>query len=720
MHYLFCLLILTSSVSGITISGTVKDAETDRPLENVNIIVNDSDIGSTTDKNGNFTIEDLQLRDTQLSFSMIGYKTFSKRFISKDKDQEFLTISLHKDPIQWKAINVMGLIPSKHSPEITEIVETKKTNNTDQETLSALLGNLHGIEVQSAHEHGRNVNVSIRGSSDFKPGGYNNRVLLLLDGFPVSIPNSGSSDWNAIPFETVKQIEIVRGPASSIYGHNSMGGVINIVTRSGGNLNKWYPELRFGSYGSEALSLSYIGNIKKTNFISSLGYGSSNGHRFNSGYKQTRLSFKVNKSLKNDQKLQFSFINSNSFNGQPGFIYPDNPGLVSYRESNRISNYLQFYYKRLLGKSLLSFSLATNQFKTDYNDRDDAPEEKILGRTHYRDESYIMRSQLQRFFDGGANLIIGTEISVDHSRSNVLRNIYTQPEQFTNAGFAQFRKPISNKLMYDIGLRYDNRDVTGGEGYSVKSFQAFSPKLNLFYKLNPMSTAYISFNRGFRAPSISELYLEYESSYGLLLLGNPTLKAESLINIEAGIKHQREDNFSLFSNIFLNQYTDMIDFIYTIPVRSINREVVNGIGFEFGSNIIMESSGTNINFTYSYLDMENINSSVPLLYRPKHKIRFTLLQKTPIADILVSTRYTSTQLYEDFLNDDHPIENNTVIFPLETLPETTITDVSISKAIMEYDLTLKIKNLFDREYVMIQHYPMPKRNFEISINKPMQ
>ena len=83
---------------------------------------------------------------------------------------------------------------------------------------------------------------------------------------------------------------------------------------------------------------------------------------------------------------------------------------------------------------------------------------------------------LQRFFDGGANLIIGTEISVDHSRSNVLRNIYTQPEQFTNAGFAQFRKPISNKLMYDIGLRYDNRDVTGGEGYSVKSFQAFSPK----------------------------------------------------------------------------------------------------------------------------------------------------------------------------------------------------------------------------------------------------
>ena len=71
-----------------------------------------------------------------------------------------------------------------------------------------------------------------------------------------------------------------------------------------------------------------------------------------------------------------------------------------------------------------SFSLATNQFKTDYNDRDDAPDDKILGRTHYRDESYIMRSQLQRFFDGGANLIIGTEISVSLKE---LRSIFQMP-----------------------------------------------------------------------------------------------------------------------------------------------------------------------------------------------------------------------------------------------------------------------------------------------------
>ncbi len=96
------------------------------------------------------------------------------------------------------------------------------------------------------------------------------------------------------------------------------------------------------------------------------------------------------------------------------------------------------------------------------------------------------------------------------------------------------------------------------------------------------------------------------------------------------------------------------------------------------------------------------------------------MKETPVADILFSAKYASTQLYEDFLTDDHPIQDNTVMFPLETLPETVIADASISTTIMEYDITMKIKNVFNKTYVMIQHYPMPGRNFEISINKPIK
>ena len=717
MYYLSFFIILASGLNGYSLSGGVFDSETNEPLENVNITIIGSEEGVTTDQQGNFQLDDLS--NQNITFSLIGYKLFSKDFTNKDVLDSKLKIYLEKEPLQWKAVNVMGLIPSKHSPEVTEIVSSDKIMNTDQETLGTLLGNLHGIEVQSAHDYGRNVNVSIRGSSDFKPGGYNNRVLLLLDGFPVSIPNSGSSDWNAIPFETVKHIEVVRGPASSVYGHNSMGGVINIVTRSSKGLSQWAPEVRFGSYGSRSFSLAYAGDLDKTSFIGSLGHANSNGHRFNSGYEQTRFSMKLNRALPKDQKIQFSYIFCNSFNGQPGFVYPDNPGLISYRESYRLSNYLQFYYKRIIKDYLFSLSLATNHFKTDYRDRDDTPFEEFRDKTNYRDHSYMVRGQLQRFFKGGDNLTFGMEIALDQSSSNVLRNIYEQPEQYTMAGFSQYRRQITKKIAFDMGIRFDSREVTGGEGYSVKTFKALSPKVSLFYEIDPKITTYASYNRGFRAPSISELFLEYESSYGLLLQGNPILKPESLTSIEIGMKYQKK-NISLFGNIFYNHYKDMIDFIYTIPVRSVNRDVVKGMGAEIGSNVYLDGIGSNLNFTYSILNLENVNSDIPLLYRPKHKIRVTLVQSLSNFDIRLSTRYSSEQSYEDFLSDDHPIDGNTVIFPLEILPETFISDFSISRMISEYDLSLKVKNLFDVNYVLIQHYPMPRRNFELSITKAIK
>ena len=717
MTYLIYFFLTISFIIADNIEGYVLDVNTKNPLNNVNVFINDLEIGTVTDKNGFFQIQNLESGDYILRVSSIGYELHSQNINTMDDP---ISIYINRKPLQWDAVNVMGLIPSKHSPEITQLVVSDRKHNTNQNTLSTLLDNLHGIHVQSAHDYGRNVNISIRGSSDFKPGGYNNRVLLLLDGFPVLIPNSGSSDWNAIPFETVKRIEIVRGPASSTYGHNSMGGIVNIVTRSGISESKWYPQLRFGSYQSRNLSLTFSDKIGNYVINSSLGNSGSDGHRFNSGYDQTRLSLKLNRGFSKDHQLQTSFIICNSFNQQPGFEYPQNPGLISYRESFRISGYGQIYYKRLIRNNIFSISLAINQFKTDYRDRDDAPLEKIQGKTYYRDNSYIMRGQFQKFFNSGGNITLGSEFSLDQSKSNVLRNIFIQPEQITSAGFLQYRKPLGKRFLYDLGLRYDLRNVTGGKGYSNKKFKSISPKFTLRYNINENYTTHIAINKGFRAPSISELFLEYESSYGLLLQGNPTLDAESLTSIDLGVKYQYQDKLSFFTNVFMNRYKNMIDFIYTIPVKSINRELVNGFGVEMGSNILIDKTKSNLNIIYSYLNMENMNSNIPLLYRPNHRVSLTLVQETSFSTFQFTSKYTSSQLYEDFLSDDHPIEDNLVIFPLETLPKTIISDLSITKRIAGFDYSLKIKNLFDKDYVLIQHYPMPGRNIEFSLIKPIE
>jgi iron complex outermembrane receptor protein len=144
---------------------------------------------------------------------------------------------------------------------------------------------------------------------------------------------------------------------------------------------------------------------------------------------------------------------------------------------------------------------------------------------------------------------------------------------------------------------------------------------------------------------------------------------------------------------------------------------VNGIGFEFGSSMLIEKTSSNINLSYSYLEMENVNFEAPLLYRPKHRIRFTVVQDFPLATFQFSSRYTSRQFYEDFLSDEHPIENQTVIFPIEKLPQTIINDLGVSTKMMNFDFSFKIKNIFNTNYVLIQHYPMPGRNFELNVNK---
>ena len=90
------------------------------------------------------------------------------------------------------------------------------------------------------------------------------------------------------------------------------------------------------------------------------------------GHKNIRGSLKIKSNSNNQKKWSLSTIITKSNNGQPGFIYPDNPGLISYRKSERVSSYIQLYYSfPIFDNGYLSSSVGLNQFHTIYNDRND-------------------------------------------------------------------------------------------------------------------------------------------------------------------------------------------------------------------------------------------------------------------------------------------------------------------------------------------------------------
>ena len=724
MKKLFCYLALAlNPMTAATIQGIVIDESDNSPLIGANILLSNLEIGSTTDINGEFIFSNINKRQFNLEISMIGYDKYQKSIVIENDEDLKLIIYLKREPIIWETINVVGMFPSKHSPEITQIIDNKKLLNKNSASISGLLKSIYGFDLQMAHAHGRNVNISIRGSSDYKPGGYNNRVLLLIDGFPVSIPNSGAPDWNAIPLENIDRIEIVRGPASSLYGHNSMGGVINMVTKSNFSKRLFSYDAGVGSFNNSIFNLNYSQELKNVKVFTSAGYNYSSGHRFNANHNSIRGSLKLKSDSNNQRNWSLSGIITKSNNGQPGFIYPDNPGLISYRQSERVSSYIQLFYSfPVFDNGYLSSSIGINHFNTTYNDRDDTPIDKIQGQTTYNDQMLLLRNEYQYFFDDKSILTIGAEFGNDQSKADVINSIYKQPIQQTIAAFSQLKKNINTLLKMDIGIRYDYRWVQGGKNYPKKMFQAFSPKFNVYFQSTPDKQYHMSLNRGFRAPSISELFLEHESSYGLQFRGNSGLQPEYLTAAEIGFKNHNNQNHTWFTNIFYNYYRDMIDFVYSIPVESLNRTNVDAYGVEIGGTHDLPFDIANLEFSYSYLDMKDLkNPDMPILYRSKHTVKGSII-KPIVKDInfSLSFNYKSVQQYEDFLSDDHPVIDNIFRFPIKKIPDTILFDLEVSKSFTNYKITGMVRNIFDKKYVLIQHYPMPGRTWQINFTKHIQ
>ena len=222
--FFLVLSILYSS----NVSGAITNSSNGKSIPNANIYIKELEIGSVSNSYGTFKI-DVPKGQYLIQITNIGFETFSSLINVKDED---IVLDIAMEPVILKLdeVSVEALFSTRLGYESAKIILKSELKEFDRQSAADMLRMLPGVDAQYAYPDGRNVNLSIRGSSDYKPGGYNNRVLVLLDGFPMLIPNSGSPDWSSVPMESIERIEIDNSPASAQYGHNSMGGVINLIT----------------------------------------------------------------------------------------------------------------------------------------------------------------------------------------------------------------------------------------------------------------------------------------------------------------------------------------------------------------------------------------------------------------------------------------------------------------------------------------------------------
>ena len=694
------------------LSGTITAKRTLIPISDVNIILKNTDLGTSSSKNGFFELSNIKSGKYTLLISAIGYQDQSINIIV-NRNISDLSIFMESESLIVETLDVVGRFPSKHLPYLTKNISNKDISNNNYQTMSELFRNVGGVDVQMAHDNGRNANFSIRGSSDYKPGGYNNRVLVLLDGFQISMPYSGSIDWNSMPLDFLERVEIVKGPVSSLYGQNSMGGIINLVTK---NYSKTFSSARIslGSLNQKSVNLS-ISNIKdNTSYSTLVQHKKSDGHRFNAQYEQNNFYSKIHNK---DKDLSVSLIVNQSLNGQPGFLLEDRPGLISYRLSKRDSIYLQLFKKQnLKNNNNLVYSASINHFYTHYFDRKDTPSIENQDDTFYNDSSLNLRAEYQKLFNNQSYLIVGSDVIIEKSDISIYKDIYNDLTQLTAGIFAQQRIVLNEKLLLGIGLRIDYRFIDRGEVYNNKVFNDISPKINLTFKQDSFSTWNFALSKGFRSPSLSEMYLQYASDYGLYTQGNPNLEPEQLYGLDIAYDRSMLSEWSFSASTFYYLYEDMIDFVYGLPVVARNRSDISSCGLETTINYNL-NNGLSLNFDYTYLRVNDINDLDPILYRPEHKLGTGITQKKGKISNTISMRYQSSQKYQDFLSDDRDYQGDEISFPIERLESLLLFNYIGSYENENSKISLKVSNIFDVEYELIQDYPMPGRLLSLIYEK---
>lgn len=510
-------------------------------------------------------------------------------------------------------------------------------------------------------------------------------LLVLIDGHPQYMGLMGHPIADAYQTMMAERVEVLRGPASVLYGSNAMGGVINVVTRKmqedgiRTNIN-----IGAGSYGS--IQTEATNRIRKGRFSSTVtaSYNRTDGHRADMAFEQYGGYAKLGYDFTDNWKV-WGDVNVTRFNAtNPGSVmkpYIDNDqritrGMTSFALENyyeKTSGALSFFYN--WGDHWINDGYQPGgeplQYRFNSNDQ-------MLGVSWYQSVQLFQGNRLtvgadyfhfggeawNQFFDGHR------ETSANKSLNEV-------------AGYVDFRQDIAAWLTLDAGARVDYHSQTGTE---------FIPQVGLAFHLPENAEIKAMASKGFRNPTIREMYMFPPQ--------NPDLKPEKLWNYELSFSQRLMDNrLSYGLNVF---YINGENLIIRLPNP-------NGSGMLNQNSGEIENWGAEANVgyqfnpvwsvmaNYSWLHMEN-----PVLASPEHKLYGGVNFRKGRWSASTGIQYVKG-LYTDL---DAATKENFVLWDMQ----------GSFKATNYLSFYVRGENLLAQRYEINAGYPMPKATFMGGVN----
>jgi len=592
------------------LKGRVIDSDNGEGIPFATLFVKDFDIGVSCDSEGYYEIT-LPKSSRYFIYKIVarstgyGEKTIDVKISSSPQIEN---IKLLKGIHGLNEVVVTGTRTEKtlaNTPILTRVISsTQLLQNDFENIMDALEYNIPGLQFNSDP---RGDNIRIQGLE-------NKYILILVDGERLSTTPGGPIDFERLSMSNVKQIEVIKGAASALYGSSAIGMTINIITKTPERKLEGWAKARYSRFNDLVLDASVGTAIKDITSQTRFYRNSYDGYDLT---PETPQAYTKNpgKSMNIEQKLGWS--NDNTKITASGTLYlseVDNP-----EESTKNTHYksdnktLRAAVEQKLGNY--------NQIKASYYG-DFYTRKTVFEKTDESEKNATSHVQTIRLIDiysplDNLQTVFGGEYNwnKDYNEIQYGEEIKTRKVNDIN-GFAQFDWQVIPLVNVVGGFRYTHHSVFGN---------AFSPKVNIMVSPGDLRFR-AGYSRGFKAPDATELYSDFMMGAVSHNIGNPDLKPEKSNYFYFSTEY-RLQNFTASMDIYRNDINNKIQSAYVIVkdedgvestemrYSNVDKALIRGVEFSFDYYPLKKLY---FHGSYAYTDAKNKKTKLQLKGNTRH------------------------------------------------------------------------------------------------------
>ena len=496
-----------------------------------------------------------------------------------------------------------------HLPyNVTTVSREQLEDSYNPSVLPTLMEQTPGLFATSRSILGYGVSTNSAGSLKIRGVGSGAQLLVLIDGQPQYAGLYGHPLPDAYTTMMTEKVEVLRGPASLLYGSNAMAGVVNIVTRAlPHDGSKTSLNVSSGSYGTATGEVSHQFRKNKFSGFAGAAYARTDGHRPNSAFDNLsgflKLGYDVNDIWKVTGDLSLNQFSSENPGTATAPLIENKADITRGLASISLSN----SYEKTAGVLRVFYDWGYHKINDGYTAGGTPPAalyhhyDYIGGLCWYQSASFFTGNRITAGIDWQ---MFGGEAynrnKTTGARTNLIKDangtVTDRAEEQEVAAYIEFRQDVAQWFSVEAGIRLDHHSVTGTE---------WVPQGGVAFHLSQAQDLKAFVSKGFRNPIIREMYM-YPPA-------NTDLEPERMVNYELAYSYRPEAGRQFGANLFYIDGSNLINPVYDATVNhpvNINTGDFTHYGFEVNGKYAFSQNLT-VNGNYSFLHAKTRIAGAP-------------------------------------------------------------------------------------------------------------